>query len=88
MKITPDGNCLYSAVADQLSLHGIKMVSETLRKTAAEYMIKNSSEFMPFIDAEEGIISEGKKIFNIIVLQKSLPSIATMSQTHQHGEDN
>lgn len=50
--IPPDGNCLYHAIADQLSLsnelphHNIKQ----LRSIAANHMRANESEYAPFVD--------------------------------------
>eukprot|EP01118_Nematostelium_gracile_P004167 TRINITY_DN1489_c0_g1_i1.p1 TRINITY_DN1489_c0_g1~~TRINITY_DN1489_c0_g1_i1.p1 ORF type:complete len:341 (-),score=104.98 TRINITY_DN1489_c0_g1_i1:443-1465(-) len=57
-EIPPDGNCLYSAVADQLKLRGQKNDYRTLRAQASQYMLKNPDDFMPFIDSDDGMISQ------------------------------
>lgn len=63
-EIRADGHCLYSAVADQLSERGIGLrprirptvVDEkeqpyrTVRRTAAEYIMRNKGDFEPFLD--------------------------------------
>lgn len=50
-EINADGHCLYNSIADQLEYTGhqkFKSYSE-LRKVAADYMRKNSDDFIPFI---------------------------------------
>ena len=56
-EITPDGHCLYAAVADQLNILGkspSKLNYVDTRKATAEYMRKHADDFMPFIsDSDE-----------------------------------
>ncbi|PWN29864.1 cysteine proteinase [Jaminaea rosea] len=63
-EITPDGHCLYSAVADQLRLAGLGGYDyQGTRKVTAEYMRRHRDDFLPFIsDIDEsmaGIKNEG-----------------------------
>lgn len=57
--IAPDGHCLFSAVADQLSQNSIPLTShgepayKTVRRDAAGYMLDHRDDFAPFL--EEGI---------------------------------
>ncbi|KAK4463474.1 puromycin-sensitive aminopeptidase-like protein [Cladorrhinum samala] len=61
-EIAPDGHCLFSAVADQLEVHGIPLGRpgpepnivpyKTVRKTAAEYMQQHRDDYEAFM--EEG----------------------------------
>ncbi|KAJ7374532.1 OTU domain-containing protein 6B [Desmophyllum pertusum] len=54
-EITPDGNCLYNAIADQLSRRNQQTGMETLRKLAADYMLNHQDDFLPFLtDAKTG----------------------------------
>jgi len=48
-EITPDGNCLYNAIADQLSRKNQQTEMETLRRLAADYMLSHRDDFMPFL---------------------------------------
>ncbi|WFD24540.1 ubiquitinyl hydrolase 1 [Malassezia equina] len=51
-EITPDGHCLYNAIADQMNLRYPAPELYTyamLRKAAANYMRQHADEFMPFI---------------------------------------
>ncbi|EFY90055.1 OTU protein [Metarhizium acridum] len=58
--IEPDGHCLFSAVADQLSQNGIPTgrtdASEpeyrTVRRAAAAYMGDNGDDFAPFLEGD------------------------------------
>ncbi len=58
-EIPSDGNCLYRAVADQLERIGYSEAQKKLdfvemRLRAAKYMKENPSDFIPFLDLEEG----------------------------------
>lgn len=54
-EITPDGHCLYNAIADQLSRRNQQTGMQTLRKLAADYMLSNQDDFLPFLtDAKTG----------------------------------
>lgn len=48
-EITPDGNCLYSAIADQLSRQNQQTDMQTLRRLAAEFMLNHEENFLPFL---------------------------------------
>ncbi|KAI9064361.1 cysteine proteinase [Trametes sanguinea] len=62
-EITPDGHCLFSAVADQLSLFGILPSSQatyaTCRKAAADYIHSHPDDFLPFLPSDLGEDSAG-----------------------------
>jgi len=57
-EITPDGHCLFSAVADQLALLGILPASAanytTVRRAAADYIQSHPDDFLPFLPSTEG----------------------------------
>lgn len=54
-EITPDGHCLYNAIADQLSRRNQQTGMQTLRKLAADYMLSHQDDFLPFLtDAKTG----------------------------------
>lgn len=71
--IPSDGNCLFNAVADQLTKNSEGGLGatlgfdyyRTLRKKASDYMFQHKDEFMPFM--EEGTMTEG-----IVVVLKKL----------------
>lgn len=48
-EITPDGNCLYNAIADQLSRRNQQTEMQTLRKLASDYMLNHEEDFLPFL---------------------------------------
>lgn len=61
-EINPDGHCLYSAVADQLSILSIipaqQATYKTTRAAAAAYMLQHRDDFLPFLpslDGEDGV---------------------------------
>lgn len=66
VKIPPDGNCLYAAIADQLLLQGhptTKDYYKALRQQAATYMLEHSDDFMPFVESSDGeMITSGNYI--------------------------
>ena len=57
--IRPDGHCLYSAIADQLTVHGVNLASgrtlvdqpdyKVVRQVAADFIAKNPDDFSPFL---------------------------------------
>eukprot|EP00842_Homolaphlyctis_polyrhiza_P006579 jgi/Hompol1/6922/HPOL_005124-RA len=55
-EISPDGHCLYNALADQLKLHdpSSTMTYRDLRRMAAEYMSSHSDDFIPFLVNDQG----------------------------------
>jgi OTU domain-containing protein 6 len=62
--IQPDGHCLFSALADQLSHNGIPLggkegegkepAYKTIRKTATGYMEEHADDFAPFLEEDFG----------------------------------
>jgi len=58
IEIAPDGHCLFAAVADQLSLHGIIPRSAAsyaaTRATAAHYIMQHRDDFLPFLPSVDG----------------------------------
>ncbi|KAM0485249.1 hypothetical protein ACHAPX_001233 [Trichoderma viride] len=59
--IQPDGHCLFSALADQLSHNGIPLGGDkeepgykTIRKTATGYMEEHADDFAPFLEEDFG----------------------------------
>ncbi|KAE9549295.1 hypothetical protein FO519_007497 [Halicephalobus sp. NKZ332] len=53
--IDPDGDCLFSAIAHQLSLQGgVDLSSENLRSQAATYIREHSDDFVPFLTDDQG----------------------------------
>jgi OTU domain-containing protein 6 len=60
--IAPDGDCLYNAIAHQLSSHSKRILSgANLRAMAADYMKKNPDEFSPFLTDADGEMLNDKK---------------------------
>jgi len=69
-EIAPDGHCLFSAVADQLGVHGMSLEPlssprtsdaeagrngyKTVRRVAAEYMARHGDEFSGFVEGDFG----------------------------------
>ncbi len=58
-EVNPDGHCLFSAIADQLSLLGLLPKSSlpqyaVTRQAAAAYMVTHQDDFLPFIPSTEG----------------------------------
>ncbi|UKZ90996.1 uncharacterized protein TrAFT101_005993 [Trichoderma asperellum] len=66
--IQPDGHCLFSALADQLSHNGIPLGGDgdkaepaykTIRKTATGYMVEHADDFAPFLEEDfEGYVKK------------------------------
>ncbi|KAI4600732.1 hypothetical protein KJ359_012894 [Pestalotiopsis sp. 9143b] len=61
-EIRPDGHCLFSAVADQLSQNGLSLGGEvddkapyrTVRRRATEHMERHRDDFAPFLEEDFG----------------------------------
>ena len=57
-QITPDGHCLFSAVADQLAILNVVPPQHAhhvlTRRAAAEYMLAHAQDFVPFLPSVEG----------------------------------
>lgn len=47
-EITADGNCMFSAVSDQL--YGSEKKAKELRTCSCLYIMKNKDHFLPFMD--------------------------------------
>ncbi|KAF8628379.1 hypothetical protein AX15_003905 [Amanita polypyramis BW_CC] len=67
LQINSDGHCLFSAVADQLSLLGIIPDSQstyiTIRRAAADYIQSHPDDFIPFLpSASEDVMSQSEFI--------------------------
>lgn len=64
--IQPDGHCLFSALADQLSHNGIPLGGDeeepgykTIRKAATGYMKEHADDFAPFLEEDfEGYVKK------------------------------
>ena len=58
LQITPDGHCLFSAVADQLDVLGLLPHSAanytTVRRVAADYILNHPDDFLPFLPSASG----------------------------------
>lgn len=61
-EIQPDGHCLFSAVADQLSQQQIPLGGEpgqlpykVVRRRATDYMERNRDDFAPFLEDDFGV---------------------------------
>jgi len=53
--IDPDGDCLFSAIAHQLSLNdGPDLNSENVRSQAANFIRENADDFVPFLTDDQG----------------------------------
>ncbi|CAG5118072.1 unnamed protein product, partial [Candidula unifasciata] len=48
-EIPADGNCLYTSVSHQLSVHSFQMSTEELRQKTAEYLRSHRDDFLPFL---------------------------------------
>lgn len=77
-QINPDGHCLYSAVADQLSLLGKLPGSQatyvTMRAAAANYIESHANDFLPFLPTTEDP-GEGSGLMSLEKFQQYCDSI-------------
>ncbi|KAI0046109.1 cysteine proteinase [Auriscalpium vulgare] len=57
-EISPDGHCLFAAIADQLTLLSLLPAAQshyaTVRHAAANYMLAHPDDFMPFLPSVTG----------------------------------
>ncbi|KNC96414.1 uncharacterized protein SPPG_08312 [Spizellomyces punctatus DAOM BR117] len=55
-QITPDGHCMYNAIADQISFRGKgePMSYKDLRSIAANYLREHPEDFVPFLVNQDG----------------------------------
>ncbi|KAI8998702.1 cysteine proteinase [Trametes punicea] len=88
-QITPDGHCLFSAVADQLALLGILPSSEatyaTCRKAAADYIQSHPDDFLPFLPSDLGEDSTGATEPGLMTREQFDRYCATMRNTAVWG---
>lgn len=70
-----DGNCLYYAIEDQLKNRSLDVSHNVndLRRLTAEYMLKHSDEFLPFLTNHDtgGCYSHGKYYHKFLIAQHS-----------------
>lgn len=60
--VISDGNCMYYAVADQLSKHSFQnKTCQQLRELTCDYMLNNPNEFQPYLCSEDGDILDEEK---------------------------
>uniref|UniRef100_A0AC34RI09 OTU domain-containing protein n=1 Tax=Panagrolaimus sp. JU765 TaxID=591449 RepID=A0AC34RI09_9BILA len=52
--IAPDGDCLFNALAHQLSINGIDLTGENIRTQVADYIREHSNDFLPFLTDDNG----------------------------------
>ncbi|KAK0403504.1 hypothetical protein QR680_016958 [Steinernema hermaphroditum] len=69
--IVPDGDCLYNALAHQLSGSSS---GEKLRTLASEYIEGNKLDFLPFLTTADGDVVEDGEAFEDYCLKVRLPS--------------
>lgn len=57
-QIRPDGHCMFSAIADQLSILGIIPAGDNnyliTRQVASQYIFTHPDDFLPFLPSVEG----------------------------------
>eukprot|EP00127_Corallochytrium_limacisporum_P004217 Clim_evm162s157 gene=Clim_evmTU162s157 len=57
--IVPDGDCMYSAIADQLKLVGLpERTAEELRSDCVKELLTRKNEYMPFMLKENGDVMD------------------------------
>ncbi|GMT32316.1 hypothetical protein PFISCL1PPCAC_23613, partial [Pristionchus fissidentatus] len=54
--IPPDGDCLFHAVAHQLTIGGKECLGADLRRRAAAFIRSHKDDFLPFLSTEDGDI--------------------------------
>ncbi|TPX64549.1 hypothetical protein SpCBS45565_g05784 [Spizellomyces sp. 'palustris'] len=56
LSITPDGHCMYNAIADQISVRGRgePMSYKNLRRITANYLREHPEDFVPFLVNQDG----------------------------------
>ncbi|MBW0518847.1 hypothetical protein O181_058562 [Austropuccinia psidii MF-1] len=62
VEITPDGHCLFSAIADQLNLHSYPngpYTYQTCRTLASDYIRQRRDEFIPYLTDDDNSCQEG-----------------------------
>jgi OTU domain-containing protein 6 len=61
-QVKSDGHCLYHAIEHQLLIHQQKTDFHDLRKLTAEYIRKNSEDFIPFLLNDSGMLMDSHMI--------------------------
>ena len=88
-QVTPDGHCLFSAVADQLALLGIipqsKASYQTCRQAAADYIQTHPDDFLPFLPSEVGEDAAGATDPGLMTPAQFQRYCATMRSTAAWG---
>ena len=61
-EVNSDGNCMYYAVADQLSKHSLpNKTCQQLRELTCDQMLKNPNEYQPYLCSDEGDFLDEQK---------------------------
>ena len=88
-QITPDGHCLFSAVADQLALLNLLPPHEAqyinTRRAAAAYMLAHPEDFAPFLPCVEGEDGVGASTSGVIGPREYARYCATIRDTGAWG---
>ncbi|KAK0483579.1 hypothetical protein IW261DRAFT_965108 [Armillaria novae-zelandiae] len=88
-EINPDGHCLFSAVADQLSLLGIISPVQanyvTVRLAASNYMLSHPDDFLPFLPSTSGEDAAGSYDEGLISLREFEQYCTTIRDTGAWG---
>ncbi|KAH9966903.1 hypothetical protein BC827DRAFT_1354488 [Russula dissimulans] len=88
-EVIPDGHCLFSAVADQLSILNIVPPQEAhyvfMRRAAAEYMLAHPQDFVPFLPSIEGEDGTGAGDAGVIGPQEYARYCASIGDTAVWG---
>ncbi|KEP53300.1 OTU-like cysteine protease [Rhizoctonia solani 123E] len=89
VEISPDGHCLYTAVADQLALLGLIPSSavhpSTTRNAAADYMLAHPDSFIPFLPSVEGEDGAGAESAGLLSPQQFQTYCARVRDTGTWG---
>ncbi|KZT59786.1 cysteine proteinase [Calocera cornea HHB12733] len=85
----PDGNCMFTAVADQLHLLGLLPAAEarpeTTRHAAAQYMRAHPDDFLPFLPSVEGEDGQGATDDGLMTAQQFERYCGNIDSTAQWG---
>jgi OTU domain-containing protein 6 len=88
-QITPDGHCLFSAIADQLSLLSLLPSSEasytTTRSTAAKFILEHRDDFLPFLPSVSGEDGAGATDDGIMTPAQFEQYCRNMAETGEWG---
>ncbi|KAI0256921.1 hypothetical protein BJV78DRAFT_1150809 [Lactifluus subvellereus] len=88
-QINPDGHCLFSAVADQLSILNLLPSQEanhaSTRRAAADYMLAHPDDFVPFLPSVEGEDGAGASESGMIGPREYARYCATIRDTSVWG---